>query len=409
MKTPSLLPCLLIGPLTLLGGPATSIAPADITALARDNGEFALALYRKLSASDGNVFLSPYSISAALAMTYAGARGDTERQMAASLHFSLSQSRLHPAFAGLDAQLAEAQRSGGIRLSVANSLWPQKDYALLADYLSLVKTQYGVSVTALDYAGATEAARATINGWVAEKTEQRITDVIQPGDLTPLTRLVLANAIYFKGTWRSEFKVARTRPEPFLLAAGGSVPTPLMTQTLKCRHASLPSLDLVELPYVGGSAAMLVLLPKDAAGLRRLESELTGAKLTSWLGELRQKDVTVFLPKFKVTCRFNLGSTLAEMGMPDAFDVGKANFSGMDGRTDGLFIGSVVHKAFVDVNEEGTEAAAATGVAMAVRSMPSPPVVFRADRPFVFLIQHRETGSILFAGRVADPTKTGGD
>lgn len=384
----------------------TGSRASDAETLVRDNTDFALDLYGRLAETPGNLFFSPYSISTALAMTYAGARGNTETEMAAALRFTLGQEALHPAFAEILDQLAEAQRSGDLRLHVANSLWPQQGYPLLEDYLSLVKTHYGVAITAVDYKQAAEEARVRINGWVEEQTQERIANLLQPGVLDPLTRLVLVNAIYFKGMWETPFKADSTVDAPFHVAPDRTVQAPLMTQSLRCRYASFPLLDIVELPYAGGGMAMIVLLPKENDGIRGLEGELTAGNIDRWLGGIGEREVLVSLPRFKMSAMFRLDDTLSALGMKDAFSRSKANFSGMDGRPDWLYIGAVVHKAFVEVNEEGTEAAAATAVVMGVRSLPPSPPVFRADHPFVFLIQDKATGSILFAGRMSDPTET---
>lgn len=375
--------------------------------LVQDNSAFAMGLYQKLRTSDGNMFFSPYSISTALAMTYAGARGNTEKEMAKVLRFSLDQENLHSAFAQVESRLNKLQKTGNIKLSVANSLWPQQDYKFLDEYLSLAKKHYGVSITPLDYKRACEAARKMINKWVEDKTQNKIKDLIQPGILNALTRLVLVNAIYFKGNWESQFKADKTKVAPFHISSKKSVQAPMMTQKQKFRYADLGSFKMLKLPYVGNEMSMIVLLPKETDGLKQLEADLSVENLKRWKSRLSKRDVLVFLPKFKMTSMFRLDKTLASMGMVDAFNVSKANFAGMDGRPDWLYIGAVLHKAFVDVNEEGTEAAAATAVVMTMTAMPAPPPTFRADHPFVFLIHENRTGSILFMGRVTDPTKTG--
>lgn len=393
-----------VGPAVLALALAAATASAD---LARDNTAFALDLYRALAPAPGNLFFSPYSISTALAMTYAGARGETEKQMADTLRFSLGQDALHPAFAALSARLARVQKEDGVRWTAANSLWPQQQYPFLPEYVSLLEKHYGVSVTPLDF-GEPEAARARINGWVEEKTQDRIQNLIQPGFLNAMTRLVLVNAIYFKGKWAAPFAAAATREAPFHLSADRAVPAPMMTRKLKCAHAHFPEADLVELPYAGGDVSMLILLPAAIDGLGALEQELTADRLEAWRDEMGERDVMVTLPRFTMTSAFRLNDTLSAMGMPDAFNETLANFEGMDGRPDWLYIGAVLHKAFVEVNEEGTEAAAATAVVMMPRAAPpSRPEIFNADHPFLFLIMEKQTGSILFMGRLADPTKTG--
>lgn len=376
----------------------------DETSLVQGNNAFALDLYRRLrSSSDGNLFFSPHSVSTALAMAYAGARGNTEKEMAKALRFSLDQKRLHPAFADVESKLNKLQESGGVELSVANSLWPQLGYKLLEEYLSLVKTYYGSSITPVDYERAREDARKKINGWVEDKTHDKIKNLIQPGVLDAMTRLVLVNAIYFKGKWGSPFKASLTKDAPFHVASDKSVQAPMMTQQREFGYAETDALQVLELPYAGGGLSMIVLLPRKADELGRIENSLTTESLDRWKRGLGKRKVRIFLPRFKTTSMFRLDKELAAMGMVDAFDVAKADFSGMDGRAHWLYVSAVLHKAFVDVNEEGTEAAAATAAVMAM-GLAAPPPVFRADHPFVFLIQENSTGSILFMGRVTDPT-----
>ena len=365
------------------------------------NTSFALNLYGKVKEAEGNLFFSPYSISTALAMTYAGARGNTEKQMAEVLHFTLDPKQLHPAFARVEAQLNAVQERGDIELSVANALWSQKDYAFLKEFLDLTKKHYGAVLNLVDFKTACEAVRKKINAWVEEKTKSKIKDLIKPGILNPLTRLVLTNAIYFKGNWESQFKKHKTKEAPFWLAPGKSIKVPIMTQKHEFHYMENSNLQMLALPYVGNDLSMIVLLPKEVGGLAQIEAALNAGNLTTWMDLLKEREILVFLPKFKITSQFSLGKTLTSMGMSDAF-TGKADFSGMTGKKD-LYISSVIHKAFVDVNEEGTEAAAATAVTMGLLSMPAPPPVFRADHPFIFLIRHNPSESILFLGRVVNP------
>ncbi len=374
---------------------------ADAEAVVAGNTAFALDLYQQLRAQKGNLFFSPYSISTALAMTYAGARGDTEAQMARVLHFELGQEALHPAFAALEAELNAVQGGGDVQLNVANALWPHVDYPFLDAYLDLVKVHYDVSLTTLDY-GDPEPARQQINAWAEEQTRGKIKDLIPTGILNALTRLVLTNAIYFKGNWASQFEEARTKDAPFTVQPGQQVTVPLMTQKLTCGYGEFPELQVLELPYVGEALSMLVLLPRQVDGLASLEAQLTPGALAQWTARLRQSEVQVYLPRFKVEAAFRLDDALKALGMVDAFDMELADFAGMDG-TDMLSISAVLHKAFVDVNEEGAEAAAATAVVMTKRAIPFPQPVFRADHPFLFLLHENSSGSVLFLGRVVDP------
>ncbi len=392
----------------MMGAAALAQTTPEVRQLARDNNTFALDLFGQLRTQPGNLFCSPYSISTALALTAGGARGETEKQMTAALRLSLDRARLHPACAGLQATLNKIQSSGHVRLSVANSLWPQKKHPFLADYLDLARRCYDVEITPQDYERAAAEAAATINKWVEQKTQDKIKNIIPPGTLDALTRLVLVNAIYFKGNWAYPFKPDATQPAPFKLTGGKAVEARLMNKQREYRYAAADGVQVLELPYTGNELSMLVLLPEKADGLAALEQALTLARLETWTRQLRQREVNVFLPKFKMTAKFELSRIMAALGMKDAFS-GNADFSGMDGQRD-LFISAILHKAFVDVNEEGTEAAAATAVVMRLTAImePEPPAVFRADHPFLFLIREKSTGSILFLGRVADPTQSGG-
>ena len=355
--------------------------------------QLSVDLYKKLSAeNDGNLFLSPYSISTALAMTYGGARDETAAQMENTLHFG-GQGATHPALSQLRKKLNSVQEKGHVQLNVANSLWPQVDYTFLPDYLALTQEFYGSEIESVDYKTDTEGARKKINGWVEDQTNDRIKNLIPEGMLNPLTRFVLANAIYFKGNWASQFKPEHTHPAPFKLADGTTVEVPMMSLTKDFRLAHTDEFQVLELPYEGDNLSMLVLLPNKMDGIPPLTMETLSAL------EFHKPAVMVQLPKFKLESTFMLGDTLAAMGMPQAFTE-QADFSGMTGTRD-LFIGVIVHKAFVEVNEEGTEAAAATAVVMPTSSMPP---MFIADHPFLFLIRENSTGTILFIGRVVDPS-----
>lgn len=367
------------------------------------NNEFAFDLYKKLRGREGNLFLSPFSISTALAMTYAGARGGTEARMAKVLHLTLPGEELHSAFAELIRGLDEGKKGRGYELVVANALWGQKGYGFLKEYLDLTRSCYGAGLHEVDFEKAAEAARKTINAWVEEKTKDKIKDLIKPGVLDSLTRLVLTNAIYFKGQWASRFKEEETKDSPFTLSSGKKINVPMMNQTEEFGYIEDGNAKALELPYKGDRLSMVVLLPKKVNGLAGLEESLTAKKLSKWLSAVRKQEVVVSLPRFKFTSEFGLADVLKSMGMTDAFSLPPADFSGMDGKKD-LFISAVIHKAFVEVNEEGTEAAAATAVVMKLEAaMPEPIPVFRADHPFLFIIRDTKTGSILFMGRVAKP------
>jgi serpin B len=374
-----------------------------VAKVAEGCNRFAFDLYAHLLRQEGNLFLSPYSISTALTMTYAGARGQTADQMAKVLCLPASREAVHVAYATLQRDLNAAGAKGAFDLVVANRLWGQKGYEFLSDFLALVEKNYGAGLEQVDFAGATEAARQTINTWVEKQTRDKIKELLKPGILDGReTTLVLTNAIYFKGKWSEEFDKKLTRDEDFFVTPEKKVTAPLMHQTETFGYFDGGEFQALELPYQGDRLAMVVLLPKAKDGLAALEASLSAEKLAEWVGKLHRREVQVALPRFKTAAEFSLKDTLVAMGMTDAF--GDADFSGMDGKKD-LVISAVVHKAFVDVNEEGTEAAAATAVVMGRAAMPEPAPVFRADHPFLFLIRDTKTGAILFLGRILDPTK----
>jgi len=353
-------------------------------------------LYKNLSGENGNLFLSPYSISSALAMVYGGARGETANQMEVTLHFG-GQGVTHPAFSHLRRKLNGIQEQGQIQLSVANSLWPQEDYTFLADYMALTKEFYGSEIEPIDFKRETEEARLRINNWAEAKTMDRIRNLIPPGMLDSTTRLVLANAIYFKGNWAAQFNPKATRSAPFTLTDGRSVDVSMMMQKGNFRLAHMTNFQALELPYEGKDLSMLILLPSEADGLSALEKSVSPETLSGL--EFNEQELMVFLPKFKLESEFALGSILSTMGMPLAFS-DQADLSGMDGSRS-LYLGAVVHKAFVELNEKGTEAAAATAGGVFGTSIPP---MFEANHPFLFLIRENATGTILFIGRVADPS-----
>ena len=391
----------------LPGGFAQAAQPGQTKALVDGNTAFACDLYAQLRNSPGNLFFSPYSVSTALAMTYAGARGNTETQMAHVLHFGTDQARLHSAFGELQRQFNQANDQKGIELSLANALWAQQGHPYLPAFLNIGQGEYQASLNQADFKTGAEAARREINGWVARKTKDRIKDILPPGSLNLYTRLVLANAIYFKGAWANPFTKAETAPQPFHLTATRQTDVPLMHHFDGVKYIENESFQAVELPYAGGELSLVVLLPRKIDGCGQLEGQVNAVFLARCLTQMKSQRVELFLPRFKMESDFKLGDTLGKMGMPDAFGP-NANFSGMDG-TQNLFISGVFHKAWVEVNEEGTEAAAATIVAVTASAMPlnppPPPPVFRADHPFIFCIRDTHSGSLLFLGRLADPSQ----
>ncbi len=399
---------LILSALLIAALPAWTLSAAethDPASVVSGNTRFAFDLYARLKSSDGNLFFSPYSISTCLAMTWAGARGDTEAQMARALHFDTNQAMLHSGFGALQSGLNAVQEKKKVALNIANALWAQQDHPFLPAFLDLARRDYAARVQQVDFRTGAEPARKDINDWVSGKTAGRIQDLVPAGALDSMTRLVLVNAIYFKGTWATQFKAKNTAPDPFTTAPGQTTQAQFMNLTASFNYAGADGLQLLELPYAGGDLSMVVLLPAETNGLKALEDGLSADKLALWLGQAGEQKVKVFLPKFKMTGQFGLAQTLAALGMTDAFSA-SADFSGLDGARD-LYVSAVIHKAFVEVNEEGTEAAAATAVGFEAMATMQPvtEVVFRADHPFLFLIRDVHSGSILFLGRVTDPTR----
>jgi len=382
------------------------VSTSEQASLVEGNSAFAFELYQELKEKEGNLFYSPYSISLALAMTYAGARGETAEQMADTLQFILEQDKLHPAFNWLDAELASrgegaAGKDGeGFRLNIVNAIWGQKDYSFLSTFLDILAENYGAGLRILDFITETEKSRLTINDWVSDQTEGRIEDLIPPGAIGALTRLVLTNAIYFNAAWENPFDEDMTADGPFYLLDGGQVIVPMMKQTESFGYTEGEGYQAVELLYDGGELSMVVLLP-EAGKFEAFEEGLQAQQVSDIISDLQLTEVALTMPRFEFDSEFSLKDTLAEMGMPIAFSSG-ADFSGMTGNPE-LFISDVVHKAFVAVDEAGTEAAAATAVIMDLTAVPEPPVEVTLDRPFIFLIRDIDTGAILFVGRVLNP------
>jgi serpin B len=385
---------------------APDVSEADLALLIEGNSAFAFELYQALREQEGNLFYSPHSISVALAMTYAGARGETAQQMADTLNFILEQERLHPGFNWLDAELAsrgegaQGKDDKGFRLNIVNAIWGQKDYEFLSDFLDVLAENYGAGLRILDFINETEKSRLIINDWVSDQTEGRIKDLIPQGAIDALTRLVLTNAIYFNAAWEDPFDEDVTADGPFYLFEGGQVIVPMMKQTESFGYTEGEGYQAVELQYDGNELSMVILLP-EAGQFQAFEEGLQAQKISDIISGLQSTGVTLTMPKFEFDSEFSLTDTLAKMGMPIAFS-GDADFSGMTGNR-ALFISDVVHKAFVSVDEAGTEAAAATAVIMPEAGPPEPTVEVTIDHPFIFLIRDIETGAILFVGRVMNP------
>lgn len=404
-----LLVAMAIGVMSFTSVAAGSGASPDDESFVAGNNEFAFALYGKLVEAEENkgqnIFLSPYSVSTALAMTWAGARGQTAEQMKTSLHFYLNPERTHEAFFDFDNLLADIQEEGDVELLVANSIWPQAGYALKEDYVRLLKEYYGVAVRPVNYMDNSEIARKTINGWVEEKTREKIKDLIMENVLTPLTRLVLVNAIYFKGTWIHPFDKEATTEAPFHLNEEATVDVSMMYQEGRFKYGRHDGMQAVELPYGGNNLSMLVVLPEAGTRLEEIEKKLSESRIRQLARVMKPWKVQVFLPRFEITWgTHSLKKEFWSLGMTLAFKSGVADFSGMAGVPGDLYISDILHKAFVKVNEEGTEAAAATAVIVGTRSTSLEEVaVFRADRPFLFFIRENSTGAILFMGRYINP------
>ena len=381
-----------------------------VSSLVEGNTAFALDLYQAVREDGGNLFYSPYSISLALAMTYAGAKGETAAQMASTLHYTLPQEKLHPAFNALDQRLANVgadvppEMGEGFQLSIANAIWGQREYVFLPEFLDILAINYGAGLRIVDFAADPEGARETINQWVRDQTEEKIQNILPSGSIVPDTRMVLGNAIYFNASWAEKFSEDLTQDGVFYPLSGEEVTVPMMqhddSKQLPYRQGN--GFQAVELPYIGNEVSMLVLVP-DAGAFSAFEEGFSSAKLAEIREGLKTQPVSLTFPKFAFEAPLALTKILPQMGMPLPLTP-SADFSGMTGDLD-LFISDVFHKAYLSVDEEGTEAAAATMVAMKVSSLPTEGIELIVDRPFLFLIQEKETGTILFLGRVLNPAQ----
>lgn len=382
--------------------------PVDIKNVVEANNQFALDYYSQLKKKDsGNIFFSPFSICAALGMTYEGAKGQTAEEIQKVFYFPLDDNLRRKEYATIFDKLNKTDKK--YTLNIANALWAQKDYQFLAEYFNKVEKYYRGKANNLDFKKDPEGSRLTINNWVKDQTKDKIKDLIPRGLIDELTRLVLTDAIYFKGEWVKQFNKKETKEENFRINKHNSVKVPMMQRTdeeARFNYTENDKLQILEMPYSGEELSMLILLPKND-DLRRLEDLLSTKKLLEWKKDLKNQRVKIFIPKFKFETKYFMADDLKAMGMPTAFKWPGADFSGMDGRKD-LYIREVIHQAFVEVNEEGTEAAAATGAVMekplSIEEKPPKIPVFRADHPFIFLIQEKASGNILFLGRVVNPT-----
>lgn len=372
--------------------------------LAESNNQFAFDLYKQLAVQEGNLFFSPFSISTALAITYNGAAGKTKSEMAKTLHFEQLQKNIPQAFHVLLDSIKPAKNRKDLQLNISNALWAQKKYIFLNSYIKLCRDYYSASVQNADFTTnkEREKSRKSINQWVEKQTNGKIKDLLQTGAIDAMTRMVITNAVYFYGSWAEKFDEKRTKQDTFHLADKSFVLAPFMHKTFSAKYFENQNLQMAELPYFSGEYSMIIFLPKAPTGLEQVNNDLTNNNFKFYFSKSTQKEIQFSIPKFKLSGQFDLGQKLAGMGMPMAFS-NKADFSGMTGHYD-LKISKVIHKAFIEVNEKGTEAAAATGVIMALKSAYiSNKIIFKADHPFFFIIRENSTGSILFMGKLAKP------
>jgi serpin B len=362
---------------------------------------FGSNLYEQLAkAGQKNLILSPYSVSTALSMALAGANGQTRTEMARALGQPADSAAYHADLAAMLERIRKAANQGENVFLDANRVWLERDFTVLPDFRRTLESTYHAPFAAVDFRGNVEAVRREINSWTEEQTKGRIRDLFGPGVLNSDTRLVLTSAVYFYGKWEQPFNPSQTRPDSFTTGSGASVQTDFMNQTANFGYAETPAGQFLEMRYAGTGIAFDILLPRPGKALETPTPE----RLSAWLGAVQNRKVKVAVPKFRVESAFSLGDALQSLGMKTAF-TSSADFSGIDGRRD-LFLSSAVHKAFVDVAEAGTEAAAATGMAFALASARTEPEpVFRADHPFVFLIRDTRSGLVLFSGRLMDPRR----
>jgi serpin B len=375
------------------------LTPA-VQAVAAANNGLAFDLFRQLGAEDPNenLLISPISISTALTMTYAGARGETATQMADVLHLAgLADDAIHAGYGGLIGDL-NAPREG-YKLSVANRLFGQTGFAFRQEYLDTLAGAYHAPLEQLDFYQETEPSREHINDWVADQTNQKIKDLLPMGSIKRETTLVLTNAVYFNGAWKNRFDADATTNAPFYQLDGSVGATPMMQQTNLFKHAAFDDFQMLEIPYAGDDLTMVMMLPNENDGLAALEASLDAERFQESVESLELRKVELHLPKFTFRDGAGLKAPLKSLGMTDAFD--DADFTGIGGG--GLAIGDVLHKTFIDVNEVGTEAAGATAVIIETTSINPAPPVFRADHPFLFGLRDTHTGSLLFLGRMTDP------
>jgi serpin B len=378
-------------------------AQQELNQTVKGNNRFAFDLFEKIQQKGENVFFSPYSISSALAMTYTGAEGTTQQEMQKVFGFANDKQSQAEAFHMLNKHL-DTLNDKTIELNVANSLWYQDNYDFLDEFLNINKKYYQAGIKKVDFRSNHPEARKQINQWVEGETNEKIRDLIKEGTLSPSVRMVLANAIYFNGKWAYPFDKSQTRPEMFYMNENNRKRVLFMHRSVSVKYYEDELAQVVELPYSGKDLSMMIMLPQEVSGIHKLEQKLDTGLYNEYQESMFSKKVDLWLPRFRVETQYNLNQPLKDLGMNSAFS-GDADFSGMTGNKE-LFISDVAHKAFVEVSEEGTEAAAATGAVMSKTSLVKK-VEFRADHPFIYLIKDNRTGSILFMGRLYEPVNWG--
>ena len=377
---------------------------SDLTALIEGNNEFAIELYKKTVESseyaNSNVFFSPFSISEALAMTWAGSKNNTETEMADTLHFFGDQNKVHNAFNSLDLYLSGLGNGNNeqFSLKIANAIWGQIGYSFISDFLDTLAINYGAGINLLDFGADPESARQIINDWVEDKTEHKIKDLLPQGSVSNMTRLVLTNAIYFKAEWEHTFDSSSTAEGDFVKSDGSVVTADFMHLTETFNFYRENGLKVIELPYKGGETSMVIFQP-DATSFSDFESSMDATTLDTLISQMNETEVTLSMPKFTFAFSFLLNDYLKNLGINDAFDASKADFSGIT-QSETLFISKVLHKAFVAVNEKGTEAAASTAV---ILDGTAEGENINLNTPFIFIIRDVTHGSILFMGRITEP------
>jgi serpin B len=382
---------------------AKSAPQTDLAKLAGAQVSFGLQLYGQMRSNNLNLAVSPYGLYEVLAMACAGAQGNTAAQLLQAMQLPPGGTNLHRTFAELNRAVTSVNETNQLELNIANSVWSQKLYLLRPAFTSLLKTNYNAGVSPVDFYHGNEKARNTINAWVAEHTQRRLTNFFVAGSLSPTNSLLLLNTLFFKGAWREPFDPAATGEGVFHPTPKTASQARFMRHTASCLYLENRQCQVLALPYAGNKVELLVVLPRKSDGLAALEAGLKPALLASWLNDMKPREVSVSLPKLKFSARYPLNSNLVALGMKDAFEPGRANFAGIDGATMNLYISQVQQQVFVEIEEQGTVAAAATGMSFLKQDSSLSLPTFVANHPFLFVIREKATGAILFMGRVSDP------